>query len=193
MNISEYKSNNPLPSCFICKKVFKSYNALFGHVGAKHKVNSKKYWFEILKLDKYKCIENDCNKEVKGPNNRCYGCRNSILKIGFVKSGAWNKGLTKETDERVKIHGNKTSAGMILFYENGGKNWNDGLNKNTDDRLLKMSDDKKGSKNVMYGKTVKDFWAKSFGIEIAEKMWKEKVAKDWHRRTSKVEESVEKI
>ena len=48
----------------------------------------------------------------------------------------WNKGLTKETDERMKKIGNKLK---------GRQSWNTGLTKETDERVKKSSDNHKGA------------------------------------------------
>lgn len=53
---------------------------------------------------------------------------------------AWNKGLTKDTDERV-LNGAKS---LSLSYKTGkNKNWCDGLTKESDARLKHMSDEAK--------------------------------------------------
>jgi 5-methylcytosine-specific restriction endonuclease McrA len=81
-----------------------------------------KYFFKNGK----KC----CSKYIFGCQNRKYNNK------------AWNKGLTKETDERVK----KCAANMKKtktkgFYEA----WNKGLTKETDERVKQYG--KKGSKS----------------------------------------------
>lgn len=85
-----------------------------------------------------------CGKECYGQNSlkqheiRCAANPDKISYYipGFAKKGkpAWNKGLTKETDERV----NKTSQTLHNRYEAGViKIWCDGLTKDTDERIAK--------------------------------------------------------
>lgn len=61
-------------------------------------------------------------------------------------SNPWNKGLTAETDERVKSNGQATKVSRLK--SNNYKSWNTGLTKETDDRLKdiskKISDSTKG-------------------------------------------------
>ena len=45
--------------------------------------------------EKFYCL--DCPKEVSGVNRRCNSCA--------TKKSSWNRGKTKETDERVKKNG----------------------------------------------------------------------------------------
>ena len=70
---------------------------------------------------------------------------------------AWNKGLTKDNDERVRKNADSIANG----YKTGRiKNWCDGLTKDTDERLLKLSN--KVSKTVLF-KVKNDTWHNSFG------------------------------
>lgn len=56
--------------------------------------------------------------------------------MGFQKGHiAWNKGLTKETDERLKKIGKKVSKSR-----KGIEPWNKGLTKETDERIKKMGE-----------------------------------------------------
>lgn len=78
-----------------------------------------------------------CGKEFKSlrsvhyHENRCPNNQNRKYK------SAWNKGLTKETDERVKKYVDCCSEG----YKSGRlKIWCDGLTKETDERLKLLSD-----------------------------------------------------
>lgn len=65
--------------------------------------------------------------------NRKYCSRQCYLK----NKTSWNKGLTKDTDERVLSIANKTSETRINMFKNGSlKTWNDGLTKDTDERVL---------------------------------------------------------
>lgn len=49
----------------------------------------------------------------------------------------WNKGLTKEIDERVLLNAQKTSEARIVLFQDGNLEvWNKGLTKETDERVL---------------------------------------------------------
>jgi len=53
---------------------------------------------------------------------------------------SWAKGLTKETDERIKLRGEATSKGRKLAFEEGELEiWSKGLTKETDERLMAKS------------------------------------------------------
>ena len=92
-------------------------------------------------------------------------------KFYFKNRIAWNKGLTKETDERIKKYGEfhkknhkegkiknwnkgltketdervrKNAENIKFGYHNGRKTWCEGLTKEIDKRLMKMSLDSKG-------------------------------------------------
>ena len=64
-------------------------------------------------------------------NTVCRICRHKVYK-------PWNKGLTKETDERVLSHALKITG------IKRGTTWNKGLTKETDSRMKKVSDSRKG-------------------------------------------------
>lgn len=51
----------------------------------------------------------------------------------------WSKGLTKETDERVRLRAAKSSESIKRSFENGRVQWSKGLTKETDDRVLRRS------------------------------------------------------
>ena len=55
---------------------------------------------------------------------------------GLKKGPAWNKGLTKDTDDRVKFNAEQTSKAM---KEKHLIPWNKGLTKETDDRVRQYS------------------------------------------------------
>lgn len=79
-------------------------------------------------------------------------CEN--ISKGHIGQIAWNKGLTKETDERIKRYSKSIK---------GKKGWNKGLTKEMDERVkrngefisksLKGISKNKGKKNPMFGKT----------------------------------------
>lgn len=67
---------------------------------------------------------------------------------GFVRGRyqqSWNKGLTKDTDDRVKRN---SEAAHSTLRQKGYTAWNKGLTKEMDPRLKGL----KGSANPMYGK-----------------------------------------
>ncbi len=56
----------------------------------------------------------------------------------------WSKGLTKETDERIRLRGIATSVGINKsIQENGSWIWNKGLTKETDSRVALYAQNKK--------------------------------------------------
>ncbi len=73
--------------------------------------------------------------------------RPSTTNSGWFKKGfkPWNKGLTKETDERIKKAGKKLE---------GRSNWAKGLTKDTDERIRKRTEsfliNNRGRKNGKY-------------------------------------------
>lgn len=107
-----------------------------------------------------------CGKQCKNPNslrNHERLCESnpdhqeSFFKHWNGSHPAWNKGLTKETDERVAQYG-KTYSNRIKSGEI--KAWTTGLTKETDERLLKLSQKVSESVNK---KVAKDEWHKSLG------------------------------
>lgn len=62
----------------------------------------------------------------------------------------WNKGLTKETDDRVRKRDVAWNKGLTKETDErirkGQVPWIKGLTKETDERVMKMSEDKKGKK-----------------------------------------------
>ena len=61
---------------------------------------------------------------------------------------AWNRGLTKETDERINKYAKSISISRKKGFDNGKiKIWSKGLTKETDERLRKNSEKQKGEKN----------------------------------------------
>lgn len=96
--------------CQYCGKQCKNLNSL-----KQHEVRCKKNPYSILVKD------------------NLYEYR---LKLQSGDETVWNKGLTKETDERVKNQGETCHN----RYVNGEiKCWCDGLTKDTDDRIKKYS------------------------------------------------------
>lgn len=108
----------------------------------------------------------------KGKNNPMYGRKLSEeqkKKISLSKKGKknpmygiepWNKGLTKETDERIKKYSKKLidrkfseeTREKLSKTHKGIEPWNKGLTKETDERVRKYSKALEGKNNPMYGK-----------------------------------------
>ncbi len=66
-------------------------------------------------------------------------CSSTI--IGRLSNDPWNKGLTKENNERLKQMGEKHSQWLQKQYTSGKlKIWNKGLTVETDERMRKLSD-----------------------------------------------------
>lgn len=59
------------------------------------------------------------------------------IAINLQLKPSWNKGLTKETDERLKLVSEKTSGDRNGMF--GRESWNKGLTKETDERLAFVS------------------------------------------------------
>lgn len=107
---------------------------------------------------KFKLVEDiyDCDK-VKFFTN---GIKTIKLKPGdeipegfypgrTFNSNPWNKGLTAETDERVKANGQATKEARI---KNGSYiSWNTGLTKDTDERVAKNAEATKNGVKAKYG------------------------------------------
>lgn len=68
----------------------------------------------------------------------------------------WNKNLTVDTDERVKLGIEKSTKTIRNQYKNGRISWNMGSTKETDDRVKKQAETRiklglsKGEKNPSY-------------------------------------------
>lgn len=98
---------------------------------------NKKYINELLSTDEL--LIKEIKKLIKTENSRkgAQKFHEKFKKEGYPAAyydrKPWNKGLTKETDDRVV-------------------GWNTGLNKNNDPRMKKLSDDRKGAGNPMFGK-----------------------------------------
>lgn len=66
-----------------------------------------------------------------------------------INSNPWNKGLTAETDERVKANGQATKETRLR--NNNYNAWNKGLTKETDDRVAKNIANMKSTIKDKYG------------------------------------------
>jgi len=71
--------------------------------------------------------------------------RRELLRLGRMSKSlkgkkAWNEGLTKSTDNRVKKSGQKLSKTRRKLFEEGKlKSWITGLSKDTDKRVMQLS------------------------------------------------------
>lgn len=81
----------------------------------------------------------------------------------------WNKGLTKQDDERLRISGEK--GGKTRKEDDSIVVWNKGLTKETSEGMKKVSDAKKGDKNPMC--KTSDYWKD----EERSKKYKDKLSK----------------
>lgn len=165
--------------CKYCNKEFDSGAKLGGHIGWCEKNPNKrskdelKYIREKIADNKLKPIGIEIKCKYCGKICKLYGIKNhekqcksnpnripqkgTRFKINGDKFIPWNKGLTKETDERVKRNGESISNG----YKTGKiTNWCQGLNKDNDDRIKSLAE--KSSKTIL-DKVKDDTWHNSFG------------------------------
>jgi len=99
----------------------------------KSKITGKLIDYLYEDLDNIKSKLKKIRKEINSyGGKRCWELNKKTLLKNF-SGEPWNKGLTKEIDDRIP------SA------------WNKGLTKEIDDRLMKMSNDRIGVGNPMYG------------------------------------------
>jgi DNA-directed RNA polymerase subunit RPC12/RpoP len=105
-----------------------------------------------------------CGREYKNKNaltQHKIRCKENpdrlLIKGNRSHHTSWNKGLTKETDERVKRNGESISNG----YKTGKiTNWCQGLTKDNDIRIRTLSE--KSSKTIL-SRVKDDTWHNSFG------------------------------
>jgi len=107
--------------CKICDYVGKG-RAFASHLQAAHKMTSKEYTIEHI----YNGIQPGC--EVCGGETRyvaftfksvCKEHAKEAMRKGGIKGGkaqAWNKGLTKETDERIKLQAESMEGEKNHFF-----------------------------------------------------------------------------
>ena len=113
------------------------------------------------------CYCKYCGKECKNLNSlkqHEIRCKENPNHINIIKTNgntkhhvSWNKGLTKETDNRVKHQGEKYSQRV---KEGIIKPWSSGLTKETDERVRNIA--KKSSESIS-NKVKLDTWHNSFG------------------------------
>lgn len=115
--------------CKICEKLFNDYDGLRKHVGRTHKVNSYQFYVDFYLNGIWPVCKCGCDEKVKWSKQR-KGFRDFVAghqsrvhnnwghnKKAIEKSAetrrlqyangerqVWNKGLTKEIDQRVKIN-----------------------------------------------------------------------------------------
>lgn len=92
---------------------------------------------------------------------------------------AWNTGLTKETDERIRKNGEEISKavkgrpswkkGLTMETDSRIKSgWMKGLTKETDERVRRHAESITGDKHPMYGKHFSEDHRKKIGIKMQE-------------------------
>lgn len=175
--------------CKYCGREFDNRFKLNGHIcwcksnpNAKGKCNfnseSKKEKMKLFNENRDDLFCQYCGKQCKNLNSlkqhevRCknnpnaisvrdnfyeYRLRNQSKNLSFIP---WNKGLTKDTDDRVKKYGetyhNRYVKGEI-------KSWCDGLTKDSDDRIKKYAS--KISETIS-NKIGNSEWHNQYGIRI---------------------------
>jgi len=99
-------------------------------------------------------------RELAGAGKRFIRGHNILGTHPHIGQLAWNKGLTKEVDERVKLNAERTSFSLKgkhfpHSFSKGCTPWIKGLTKNTNEKVRlmaeKLSQDRKGKtpKNIM--------------------------------------------
>lgn len=90
------------------------------------------------------CIAPDCNEKFEVPkwSKKIYHDKKcSSRHIGSQSNPAWNKGLTKESNEVLKARGERHSKWMKDQYSSGDlKIWNKGLTSKNDERMRKLTE-----------------------------------------------------
>ncbi len=111
-------------------------------------------------------------------HNFDHGCGDICKKCGKIHK-AWNGGLTKETDERVRKMGEEISKvvkgrpswkkGLTMEMDSRIKSgWMKGLTKETDERVRRHAESITGDKHPMYGKHFSEDHRKKIGIKMQE-------------------------
>lgn len=131
-----------LIECKICNKKFKT---LYTHLRV-HNIKAKEY------LEKFPGEPLSIDKSLLG-----MWSRNSIpWNKGATGGIAWNTGLTKETDDRVKRYAEKLKISMV-----GKIPWCAGLTKLDHPSLMKLSKMRMGDKNPIHTPGTKERVSKS--------------------------------
>jgi 5-methylcytosine-specific restriction endonuclease McrA len=128
--------------CKRCERNFDDYSALRKHVGRIHKVHSTDFFVEFHLNGEWPLCKCGCNEKVKwsavrksfcdyvqghqsrvvnnwGHNQKAIDASAETRRQQFENGDrqVWNAGLTKITDDRVKINGEKTSIGIMSSAE----------------------------------------------------------------------------
>ena len=112
-----------------------------------------------------------CGQRVSKPKNKyVWGHASKWLK-GCIP---WNKGLTKEIDERVKRNAENMQATKVRLSEEGLlPSWNRGLTKEMDERVKRNGECSRQTKILKYGSGFgKPAWNKGLTKEIDERLRK---------------------
>ena len=160
-----YKHTNSINKCYVgftkctiesrwlghCKAAKSGSKAAFHR--AIRKYGTENWTHEIL--EECSSLEEAFKREIYWiafykSNNQKYGYNMTAGGDGFLKHAPWNKGLTKETDERIKKIAKKysiyaSSKKSHLRKRRGNKHplfgkapWNKGLTKETDEKFNKL-------------------------------------------------------
>jgi very-short-patch-repair endonuclease len=107
--------------------------------------------------------EKECKICGKLTTNKVYCSKECRYKDSFFKNNEpWNKGLTTETNEKVKLISEKTSETLKQKYSlDELKPWNKGLTKEENSSLQRVSDNHKGENNPVHRIQNKDNWRKN--------------------------------
>ena len=139
--------------CYLCQKEFKFLGT---HLKDTHKKDPEQAYLEFTKIAKPLCFcgcRNETNfisfergftKYISGHNIHMIHTKEMFKKAAQARAGgtSWNKGLTKENDEKVKLM-------SIKIGESGRKKWKNeihprkGQTKETNVSLAKSSETKK--------------------------------------------------
>jgi hypothetical protein len=141
----------PLCSTFSSKRL----TAFEAHLVAQHATTTQRLWDECHGGPVFcACNCGDVTrwlgwlqgyaKTLKGHNGSIYALYDEATareiaqkrSLALVGQPGWSKGLTKETDDRVRLRAEATSVGRKLAFDNGDVViWSKGLTKETDNRV----------------------------------------------------------
>ena len=178
-------------TCPICGFTTKKNTNFIEHCSTVHNISGEKFeelWLKSKGLkERPKCgcgcgsftkwngWKNGYSSVVNGHNGFIYNVNDEETakeiaekrRQKLIGKEGWAKGLTKETDERIKLRGEKTSIGRKKAFDEGRiKVWIDGLTKETDSRVAELS---KTLKNV-YAKGDAIPWAKGLTLKTDERI-----------------------
>jgi hypothetical protein len=149
-------------SCPLCPFEAKRITVVNEHVKEAHQMNPQDAYDRVHGRPTCLC---GCGKETsfinlkRGYSSMLKGHNGSIYAIydeakakevsekriaKLVGQESWAKGLTKETDERIRLRGEGTSRGLSKAYSEGKiQVWSKGLTKETDDRVRTFATEQK--------------------------------------------------